>query len=147
MNRSSWADWPTRNSLSPSHSCIKHRSGVLDVLKGNYADAMNTLSDANSRELAVQASLALMHDVDAAWIYFKLGRIDEAKASFQLAKDGPVARLDADDAAVYWKRMSLLDSELSDGLSSAEYSIKSRDALNLFYEELSDLESAIVEFK
>jgi len=43
--------------------------------------------------------------------------------------------------------MSLLDSELSDGLSSAEYSIKSRDALNLFYEELSDLESAIVEFK
>jgi tetratricopeptide (TPR) repeat protein len=119
----------------------------LEVLKGNYADAMSTLSEASSGELAVQASLALMHDIDAAWIYFKMGRIDEAKAYFQLAKNSPAERLDTDDAAVYWKRMSLLDSELSDGLSSMEYSTKSSDALNFFYKELNDLEGAIAEFR
>ncbi|HEY6134927.1 MAG TPA: hypothetical protein VIW70_13175 [Rubrivivax sp.] len=119
----------------------------LEVLKGDYADALGTISSASSELTSMQASLAFMHDIDLAWICFKLGRLHDAKKSFGLAKNTPVDKFDMDDAAVYWKRMSVLDGELSDGVLAVEYSNRSGEALASFYREVEDLAISIEEFR
>jgi hypothetical protein len=117
----------------------------LELIKGNNVKALKYLMRSTVDSVEVDASLAWSHESDIAWIYHKIGSTRDAKTSFELALNTPVERLDHDDAAVYWRRMSILDSDLFEGARSEEFCRKSHEALQAFENDQVTLKKVLLE--
>jgi hypothetical protein len=117
----------------------------LELIKGNNVQALEYLMRSTVDSVVVDTSLAWSHESDMAWIYHKIGSSQDAKIRFELALDTPVDRLDHDDAAVYWRRMSILDSDLFEGARSEEFCRKSHEALQAFENDQVTLKKVLLE--
>jgi hypothetical protein len=119
----------------------------LESLKGNYVQALDLLLRSRANSCGVDTSLAWSHDSDVAWVCHKIGLMHDAKFQFELALQTPADRLDNDDAAVYWKRMSTLDAEFFGGSRSAEFDSRSRESMCAFNDKLNILKESIKDIR
>jgi hypothetical protein len=117
----------------------------LELLKGNSVQALEFLMHSLVNSAVVNASLTWTHESDVAWIYHKIGSTTDAKFRFELALNTHVDQLDHDDAAVYWRRMSILDSHLFDGFRSEEFLRKSHESFHAFEDEQEILKEMLLD--
>jgi hypothetical protein len=119
----------------------------LAQLKGNLEEAMEILTNSWSRLDGFQTSPLRSYAIEAAWVYCSVGMTDESRLWYARATTMGVSGFDTDDAAVYWRKLSMLDTRLGDGSNSIRYESLYLEAIRRHRSELCGLGEAIREFR
>jgi hypothetical protein len=115
----------------------------IEILKQNYTSAVELMTRSRHSSLGFDASLVWSYDAELSWAHYKIGNIVEAKQYLENARAVPSTRMDHDDAAVHWHRLSILDTAIGSGSKSIEYKSNSNVSAETYRVSIATLTDAL----
>jgi hypothetical protein len=116
----------------------------IEILKQNYTSAVELMARSRNSSMGFDASLVWSYDSELSWAHYKIGNIAEARRYLDSACAVSTEKMDHDDAAVHWHRLSVLDTAIGTGSRSIHYKNKSTVSAETYRSSIVTLKDALL---